>query len=101
MMSFHFFKYFITGKCIIFIFHFHEKSTRTVCPDLQRNVRVSGSDELLVSDADASALKRITVDNLISSAGGLTAVVADTSPELGGDLDVLARDIVSSSNRNS
>ena len=36
-MSFHFFEYFITGKCIIFIFHFLEKSTRTVCPHLQRN----------------------------------------------------------------
>ena len=31
--------------------------------------------------------------------GGLAQLVADTSPELGGDLDVLARDIVSSSNR--
>jgi len=31
--------------------------------------------------------------------GSLTTVVGDTSPELGGDLDVLARDIVSSSNR--
>jgi hypothetical protein len=60
----------------------------------------SSSDELLLSDASATAFKRITVDNLISSAGGLTAVVSDTSPELGGDLDVLARDIVSSSNRN-
>ena len=39
---------------------------------------VSGNDELLVSDADASALKRITVDNLISSAGGLTSVAADS-----------------------
>ena len=49
---------------------------------------VSGNDELLVSDADASTFKRITVDNLISSAGGLTSVVADTTPQLGGDLDV-------------
>jgi len=31
--------------------------------------------------------------------GSLTTVVGDTNPELGGDLDVLARDIVSSSNR--
>ena len=43
---------------------------------------VSGSDELLVSDADASTLKRITVDNLISSAGGLTSVAADSHPNL-------------------
>ena len=31
---------------------------------------------------------------------GITDVVSDTSPELGGDLDVLAKDIVSSSNRD-
>lgn len=31
---------------------------------------------------------------------GITAVVEDTSPELGGDLDVLTRSIVSSSNRD-
>ena len=61
---------------------------------------VSGSDELLVSDADASALKRVTVDNLISSAGGLTSVAADSSPQLGADLDVNGNDIVSVSNGN-
>ena len=61
---------------------------------------VSGSDELLVSDADASTLKRVTVDNLISSAGGLTSVAADSSPQLGADLDVNGNDIVSVSNGN-
>ena len=61
---------------------------------------VSGNDELLVSDADASTFKRITVDNLISSAGGLTSVAADTTPQLGGDLDVNGNDIVSVSNGN-
>ena len=61
---------------------------------------VSGNDELLVSDADASTLKRITVDNLISSAGGLTSVAADTTPQLGGNLDVNGNDIVSVSNGN-
>ena len=60
----------------------------------------SGNDELLVSDADASTLKRITVDNLISSAGGLTSVAADTTPQLGGNLDVNSNDIVSVSNGN-
>ena len=60
----------------------------------------SGNDELLVSDADASTFKRITVDNLISSAGGLTSVAADTTPQLGGDLDVNGNDIVSVSNGN-
>ena len=61
---------------------------------------VSGNDELLVSDADASTFKRITVDNLISSAGGLTSVAADTTPQLGGNLDVNGNDIVSVSNGN-
>ena len=60
----------------------------------------SGNDELLVSDADASVFKRITVDNLISSAGGLTSVAADTTPQLGGNLDVNSNDIVSVSNGN-
>ena len=60
----------------------------------------SGNDELLISDADASSFKRITVDNLISSAGGLTSVAADSSPQLGADLDVNGNDIVSVSNGN-
>ena len=60
----------------------------------------SGNDELIISDADASVFKRITVDNLISSAGGLTSVAADTTPQLGGDLDINGQDIVSTSNGN-
>jgi len=60
----------------------------------------SSSDELLISDADASSFKRVTVDNLISSAGGLTSVAADSSPQLGADLDVNGNDIVSVSNGN-
>ena len=58
------------------------------------------NDELLLSDADAGVLKRVTVNNLISSAGGLTAVSADSTPQLGGDLDVNGNDIVSVSNGN-
>ena len=53
----------------------------------------SGNDELIISDADASVFKRITVDNLISSAGGLTAVVSDTTPQLGGFLDGQGNDV--------
>jgi hypothetical protein len=60
----------------------------------------SGTDELLISDASASTFKRVTVDNLISSAGGLTSVAADSSPQLGADLDVNSNDIVSVSNGN-
>ena len=53
----------------------------------------SSNDELIISDADASTFKRITVDNLISSAGGLTAVVSDTTPQLGGFLDGQGNDV--------
>ena len=60
----------------------------------------SGNDELLLSDAGSSVFKRVTVDNLISSAGGLTSVAADSSPQLGADLDVNGNDIVSVSNGN-
>ena len=60
----------------------------------------TSNDVLLINDASASANKKITVANLISSAGGLTDVVADTSPQLGGDLDVNGNDIVSTSNGN-
>ena len=58
----------------------------------------TGTDELLLSDASASSFKRITVDALISSAGGLTSIVGDTSPQLGGNLDINGADIVSTSN---
>ena len=60
----------------------------------------TANDELLLSDADAGILKRVTVNNLISSAGGLTAVSADSTPQLGGDLDVNGNDIVSVSDGN-
>ena len=54
----------------------------------------SSADELLLSDASAGTFKRVTVDNLISSAGGLTALVADTSPQLGGNLDTNSSNIL-------
>ena len=60
----------------------------------------SSNDTLLLHDNSASALKKVTVASIISSAGGLTDVVADTSPQLGGNLDVNGNDIVSTSNAN-
>ena len=57
----------------------------------------------LASNGTFSNLDGIRVDFSYSGndgAGSLTDVVSDTSPQLGGDLDVLARDIVSSSNRD-
>ena len=54
----------------------------------------AGTDELLISDASASTFKRITVDDLISSAGGLTSVAADSSPQLGANLDTNSHNIL-------
>ena len=45
-------------------------------------------------DNSASALRKITVGNLISSAGGLTDLVSDSSPQLGGDLDTNSNNIL-------
>ena len=52
------------------------------------------NDDLLIHDNDAGALKKVSVTNLISSAGGLTEVVADTSPQLGGNLDTNSHNIL-------
>ena len=53
---------------------------------------------MLFYDNSATALRKVPVTNLISAAGGLSDVVSDTSPQLGGDLDVNGNDIVSASN---
>ena len=58
------------------------------------------NDTILIHDASASALKKLSLANLSSGLGGITDVVADTSPQLGGDLDVNGQDIVSTSNGN-
>ena len=50
--------------------------------------------------ATQQSIKAYIDGEIVSGGGGLSQVVGDTSPELGGDLDVLARSIVSSSNRN-
>ena len=54
----------------------------------------SSDDSLLLHDNDAGALKKVTVANLISSAGGLTDVIADTTPQLGGNLDTNSNNIL-------
>ena len=60
----------------------------------------TSNDTLLMFDNSASGLKKITLATLSSGLGGITDVVADTSPQLGGDLDVNGEDIVSVSNGN-
>ncbi len=58
------------------------------------------NDLLLVVDASAGVFKKLTPNNLVSSAGGLTSVAADSSPQLGANLDVDGNKIVSTSNGN-
>ena len=58
----------------------------------------TSNDLVLMFDNSASALRKVPVTNLISAAGGLSDIVSDSSPQLGGDLDVNGNDIVSVSN---
>ncbi len=61
---------------------------------------VSGTDVLLIADISATTLKKITVDNIFSSVGGLASLAGDSTPQLGGDLDVNGNKITSASNAN-
>ena len=64
---------------------------------------IGAADTLLAIDDTDGALKKVTRSTLVSglATGTMTDVVDDTSPELGGDLDVLERAIVTgASNRN-
>ena len=64
---------------------------------------IANDDLILISDTSASgALRKITKANFISGLGGgtLSNVVEDTTPQLGGSLDVNSQDIVSTSNGN-
>jgi len=73
----------------------------------------STNDVTIKNDADADVIEIPTGTTNVAIAGNLTIggtlavtgaaqtdIVQDETPQLGGDLDVLARDIVSSSNRN-
>jgi len=60
----------------------------------------TSNDLVLLYDNSATALRKMTVGNLVSGAGGLTDVVSDTTPQLGGDLDVNGNAIVSVSGGN-
>ena len=53
------------------------------------------SDKLIVAKADDG-----TNPNIVEIALGLTSIVEDTSPQLGGDLDMNGQDIVTTSNAN-
>ena len=55
----------------------------------------SSNDLVLVYDNDATALRKVTVGNLVSGAGGgLSNIVEDTSPQLVGNLDTNSHNIL-------
>ena len=64
---------------------------------------IADDDLILISDTSASgALRKMTKANFVSGlgGGGLANVVEDTTPQLGGALDVNGKDIVTVSNGN-
>ena len=75
----------------------------TAVGDLSEISTVANDDVLMAVDTSGGGLKRITRSTLVA---GLTAgteisnVVEDTTPQLGGDLDVNGNAIVSTSNGN-
>ena len=70
--------------------------------DLSAITSVASDDVLIAVDTSGGGLKKITRSALVSglAAGTMTDVADDTSPQLGGDLDVNGQDIVSTSNGN-
>ena len=60
----------------------------------------NSNDTLLMHDNSASALRKITIASLSTALTGLSDVIGDASPQLGGDLDVNGNSIVSVSNGN-
>jgi len=56
------------------------------------------NDFALIYDASATALRKVAITNLVAASGGLTDIVGDTTPQLGGDLDTNGNDIVTTSN---
>jgi hypothetical protein len=64
---------------------------------------VASDDVILIYDTDATALKKITRSNLVAglaTSSALNNISEDTTPQLGGNLDVNGQDIVSTSNAN-
>ena len=62
---------------------------------------VASDDVFLAVDTSGGGLKKITRSTLVSglaTSSGLSNVVEDTSPQLGGDLDMNGQDIVTTSN---
>ena len=71
--------------------------------DLNALTTLADADLLVVSDASSSETKKATFQNFknsIAAGGTLTDIVQDTTPQLGGNLDVNGQTITSASNGN-
>ena len=71
--------------------------------ELNAVTTLADNDLLVASDTSASETKKITFlnfKNSFSAGGNLTDVVQDTTPQLGGNLDVNGQTITSASNAN-
>ena len=75
----------------------------TAVGDLSEISSVASDDVLLAIDTSGGGLKKITRSTLVSglaTSSGISNIVEDTTPQLGGSLDVNGQDIVSVSNGN-
>ena len=74
----------------------------TAVGDLSEIGTIANNDVFIAIDTSGGGLKRVTRDTIVSglAAGTMTDVVDDTTPQLGGDLDVNGNALVSTSNGN-
>ena len=75
----------------------------TAVGDLSEISSIANDDVLLAVDASGGGLKRVSRSTLVSglaTSGAISNVVEDTTPQLGGDLDVNGNGLVSTSNGN-
>ena len=71
--------------------------------DLSAISTIASDDVLLAVDTSGGGLKKVTRSTLVSglaTSGAISNVVEDSSPQLGGDLDMNGQDIVTTSNAN-
>ena len=75
--------------------------SNTTIGDLSEISTVANDDVFLAVDTSGGGLKKITRSNIVSglaTSSALSNVVEDTSPQLGGNLDLNGSDIVTTSN---
>tara|TARA_R100000654_G_scaffold68765_1_gene97922 strand:+ start:28 stop:1953 length:1926 start_codon:yes stop_codon:yes gene_type:complete len=71
--------------------------------DLSEISTVAGDDVFLAVDTSGGGLKKITRSTIVAglaTSGAISNVVEDTTPQLGGNLDMNGQDIVTTSNAN-